>query len=211
MSTSLSFLIPTIPSRIYDTYPKMIVKLLTQIESLGAKNIEILSFFDNKKRTVGAKRNGLLQMAKGDYIAFLDDDDDISSDYVSTIYHTILLHPGVDVVVFNISRPRKRQTDILGKFDIAITGQGKKGALFTSFPTHNHVWRANLAKQFDFPELNYAEDKIWSKKISSVATSQAKIDKTLYYYLFDWGVSETRGRKVPNVPDPPNRNQIAML
>ena len=197
---NISFLIATIPSRIYSSYPRLAVKLLRQIDSLGAKDIEVLSFFDNKKRTVGAKRNDLLCMARGRYVAFLDDDDDISPDYVSTIYQTLRKSSNVDVVVFNISRPRKNNPDFLGVYDISTIRQYKRGAMFISFPTHNHVWKAKLAKQIRFPEINFGEDRIWAKKMSLAATSQAKIDKILYYYLFDFGVSETRGRKVPNVP-----------
>ena len=41
--------------------------------------------FDNKKRSVGEKRQDLLNLAKGQYLVFIDDDDRISDDYISSI------------------------------------------------------------------------------------------------------------------------------
>ena len=47
--------------------------------------MEIIGLFDNKKRSVGEKRQDLLNLAKGQYLVFIDDDDRISDDYISSI------------------------------------------------------------------------------------------------------------------------------
>jgi len=39
--------------------------------------------------TIGAKRNQLLHRAKGDYVAFVDDDDLVSSDYVNKVLSAV--------------------------------------------------------------------------------------------------------------------------
>lgn len=51
----LTILVPTVPSRIDYFYPKIMKELLKQSKKYN--NIEILSFFDNKKRTIGKKRD----------------------------------------------------------------------------------------------------------------------------------------------------------
>ncbi len=52
-------------------------------------SVEHLVIFDNCKRSVGLKRQACLDIARGDYIAFVDDDDDISADYISRIREAI--------------------------------------------------------------------------------------------------------------------------
>ena len=57
-------------------------KVLDKLLSQRTSDVEILLLFDNRHLTLGAKRNFILDRAKGDYISFIDDDDDIST----TIY-----------------------------------------------------------------------------------------------------------------------------
>jgi hypothetical protein len=60
------------------------------------KDIEILLFLDNKKRTVGGKRDALVQMSRGKYFMFVDDDDDLVS--IDEIYQATF--QDVDVITF---------------------------------------------------------------------------------------------------------------
>jgi glycosyltransferase involved in cell wall biosynthesis len=54
--------------------------LITQTSPYS--DIELIAFFDNKKRTIGKKRDEMLDLAKGEYLVFIDDDDRIAPDYV---------------------------------------------------------------------------------------------------------------------------------
>ena len=74
---------------------------LVQLQQLRTKLIdqsdmdvvEILTETDAGEMHTGAKRNKLLLQAKGDYIAFVDDDDMVSDDYVSKILKAIETNP----------------------------------------------------------------------------------------------------------------------
>ncbi len=55
---------------------------------------------DNKKRTLGYKRNEMLYLAKGEYVVFIDDDDEISSDYVTTLLEAT--RSNADVLCYNV-------------------------------------------------------------------------------------------------------------
>ena len=70
-------------------------KVLDKLLSQRTSDVEILLLFDNRHLTLGAKRNFILDRAKGDYISFIDDDDDISDDYIQT-----LLTASKDVMTF---------------------------------------------------------------------------------------------------------------
>ena len=56
----LTILVPTVPSRLDYFYPKIMKQLLSQTEKYN--NIELISFFDNKKRTIGKKRDEMLKL-----------------------------------------------------------------------------------------------------------------------------------------------------
>ncbi len=90
----LSILTPSLPERI-DTHLKpLCAKLRAQIErdSLPGQ-VEHLVFLDNRARNVGQKRTTMLAMARGRYLAFVDDDDDVSSDYVKSLVAAISSFP----------------------------------------------------------------------------------------------------------------------
>jgi len=76
MHIELSILTPTIPSR-KEQLSKLSEKIAKQSNDLA---VEHLSFADNRTRTIGAKRQALLDIARGEYIAFVDDDVDIEPD-----------------------------------------------------------------------------------------------------------------------------------
>ncbi len=84
-----SILICGIPERYHSVQPLLYSLLEAQAIS-RRPDVELLYFMDNKRRTVGAKRNALLSMAIGEYISFIDDDDEVAPNYVDKIIGTII-------------------------------------------------------------------------------------------------------------------------
>jgi len=81
----LSILVATMDSR-RTLFERVYNKLRGQIITAGLHGqVEILSERDNGKKKIGHKRNILVNRAKGDYVCFVDDDDDVSSDYVARL------------------------------------------------------------------------------------------------------------------------------
>ncbi|MBI2486502.1 MAG: hypothetical protein HYW01_06020 [Deltaproteobacteria bacterium] len=75
-----SILIPTLESR-QEQFHKLYEKLNRQIaENSLTEEVEVAYFLDNMKHSVGFKRNKLIEWAKGKFVAFVDDDDDVSDD-----------------------------------------------------------------------------------------------------------------------------------
>ena len=71
MPIKLSILVATIPNRINNYYQMMMNNLIEQVKAYD--DVELISFFDNKKRTIGRKRNDMVKLAQGEYIVFIDD------------------------------------------------------------------------------------------------------------------------------------------
>ena len=67
----------------------MLNELLHRLEIQMTPEVEIVKFIDKGELTIGAKRNQLVKRSKGEYIAFIDDDDLVSFDYVSKILKAI--------------------------------------------------------------------------------------------------------------------------
>ena len=74
----LSILIPSITQRITTHLLPLVTELERQISQLeNPDDVELVVFMDNKRRSIGHKRQGVLDLAKGLFIAYVDDDDKV--------------------------------------------------------------------------------------------------------------------------------------
>lgn len=163
-----SILIATVPSR-----KAKVKKLIEKLERLTKDydDIQIFCLYDNMRISTGAKRNKLLNMTDSAYISFLDDDDDVSEDYISEIYPHI--KPYVhDIVSFNI-----HYIDDVGGDKVYDFSEEQYP------PTHAHVWKsANLVHPF--PDIKTGEDRQWMMTNAPFFTDIYHIPKVLYTYQF---------------------------
>lgn len=74
--------IPSVPAR-RKLRERILKQLDKQIE--GYSGIELLVLEDNRQRQLGAKRQAIVDIAQGEYISFVDDDDLISDHFIDTI------------------------------------------------------------------------------------------------------------------------------
>jgi glycosyltransferase involved in cell wall biosynthesis len=185
----LSILVLTTPRRLETFFPKLIRNLEKQI---GNRNdIEIIGIYDNKKRTVGEKRNNALQMANGEFLTFIDDDDRIADDYVQSIITCIEQNPNADCIVFDCITQINGKYNCLSKYSINYE-YGQKGDQWRGKPAHTMVWKSAIAKKHSYTGANFGEDIHWVKRACVDIKNEVRIDKVLYFYDFDNGVSETR-------------------
>jgi hypothetical protein len=152
--------------------------------------VEILMLTDNKQRSIGAKRQALLDIARGTYVGFVDDDDTVSENYVEAIARTAN-ESAPDVIVFDSFCVIGDGPAVLCRHDLHNANEEYNPAGFCRKPWHIHYWRREIAQAARFPDLSYGEDWPWCEQMLRHAKTQARAsEKPLYTYHFDPAVSE---------------------
>ena len=195
MSTLLSILICTVTGRVEKHLPLLVQEVQRQVDEHPLFQIEILYIGDNKKRSVGRKRNDLLKLAQGEYVCFLDDDDKISSVFISkTIPH---LHSSTDIVFYmvecsidgGIGKPVYYNKDYVKNTNYAD--------YYERMPNHLMLVKRELALQTPFRDISHGEDKDYSIRLKPLLQSQALIEEVLYYYIYNSSTTETQRSNKP--------------
>lgn len=180
----LSILIPTLESR-RALFGRVHGQLAAQVAAAGLDaDVEILDCRDNGERTTGWKRNRLLERAQGEFVAFVDDDDTVSGDYVSRICNAIRSHPGIDcigirgVVNFRGGHPREFVHSI--RYSDYRSCEG----VYQRPPYHLNPIRRSIAARYRFADVSYSEDIDWARSMvfDNVLRVECFIDSVLYYY-----------------------------
>jgi glycosyltransferase involved in cell wall biosynthesis len=189
-----------IPDRFHTVSPLLYSLLETQGVARHP-DVELLYLLDSKRRTTGAKRNTLLNAARGDYISFIDDDDAVAGDYVARVLDALRQHPGVDVVCF----PQRATLAPMGlihecTYSLAHKTRELKPTAqpnvftWTGPPAHTMVWRMGVVGASRFPEQQFGEDVAWVDEVCARAKREAQIEgPPAYFYQFDSERSATRG------------------
>jgi len=180
---ALSILICTINSR-KEKFDLLYQGLLNQIGSF--QMCEILFECDNKEISVGAKRQKLLERAKGKYVVFIDDDDNVSDYYVVNIISKII-DDVPDSIGFEIL------CDMEGKKETAIASnryddwcENKDGYRYCRTPYHKTPIKREIALQVGYKDLRFAEDYDYSKRLkeSGLIKKESFIPIPMYFYNY---------------------------
>ena len=187
---------------------KYIKKCLDSLINQTFKNIEIIlvndgstdnseeiiqSYDDNrivyvkqKYQGPSAARNLGIDLAKGEYIGFVDSDDWIDADYYEKLYNAIAAN-NCDIATASILRERKQQQKYRIKYTeekVFTTLQNKINAC--DIPNCCYVWnklyKAQNLKAQKFPEGVYFEDVFWLPNMIKNANNVVTVPNTNYHY-----------------------------
>lgn len=161
-------------------------ELLQVLEPQLNGQTEIIISLDNKEKPVGQKRNELLELAEGEYIVFIDDDDMVPDYYISKIFEALAHKPdavGITVkMTTNGKNPEMGYCSMKNENWLTHDHNGIKSYLR---PIH-HLCpvKRKLAIEAGFPRTNFSEDEKYSKSLQPLLNSEKFIEATMYYYLF---------------------------
>lgn len=188
---TLTVAICTLPVR-HNYLQTLLNNLEQQIDLYNLQGrVEVLYLGDTKTLTVGAKRNKLAQIAEGQYITYVDDDDTLSGLYLIELIRAIDKYPNIDVVNFNV--------------EISINGAEGKPVLYSKehiqdknlkhaylrIPNHLMCFNRKLVLSTPYLDISFEEDAKWAKAVLPKIKTEQNIDKILYYYNCNHATSET--------------------
>lgn len=174
----LSLLICTLPAR-----RDMLDRLLSEIKSQQLQcGVEIEVLCDAGEGTVGAKRQRLLEKAQGDYVAFIDDDDEIQPAYLSAILGALSTSPDVvgftGIMTTNGTRPERFRLSKDFNYE-------KKKGIYYRYSNHLCPVRRELALQVGFKtEMTFFEDFDYATRLRPFLHTEVFIEKNLYHYKY---------------------------
>jgi cellulose synthase/poly-beta-1,6-N-acetylglucosamine synthase-like glycosyltransferase len=178
MNPTLSILTPAIWNRDSARFLAAAIS-----EQIGNSPVEHLVLFDNRARSIGAKRQALVDIARGEYVAFVDDDDDISPDYVDRLLKAAKTN--ADVITF---RQRAIYNGLESEVHFGINNQDgpfTPGGTTLRAPWHVCAWKRERVKDCLFAESNYGEDLAWCMQARRRARTAHHIDAVLHTYRHD--------------------------
>lgn len=175
----LSVLIPSLLERKDNFLKNLLNTLEPQIKDYP---VEVLISIDNSKRPIGTKRNDLISQSKGKYVCFIDDDDRISDDYISSIL-TEIERWEPDVVVFDVeisfNGSNKKLVKYGREYDYSETNE-----FYFRHPNHLMVHKKdNILEKFK--DIRTGEDDEWAVRMLPRIVTQSRIHKVLYYYDYN--------------------------
>jgi hypothetical protein len=186
MTPKLSILIPTLYSRIFE-FSSMVSRLHHQAKGLP---VEILWLGETTKTIIlGKKRNLLMSMASGTHLVFCDDDDSVSLNYVGAILTALDTDP--DVVCFGVECRVDGGEWKRVRYDLNYERDGNFPTHYERLPNHIMCTRRTLAMQAGFPEVSFAEDFDFARRLKPLLKTQVLIDDVLYHYDYSSTKSET--------------------
>ena len=180
----LSLLICTLPER-----KQFLDRLISRLKPQITPEVEVLISDSGKEISIGKKRNELITSAKGEYIAFIDDDDWVSEQYVEKILKATDYKPDVvgfnSIISFDQNTPRRVEITLnhtewshkMGK----IKGE-EHPIIYYRCPNHLSPVKRIIAKSIIFPEINNQEDKIYSLALKEKCKDEIYIDDYMYFY-----------------------------
>jgi glycosyltransferase involved in cell wall biosynthesis len=158
----------------------MLDGLIAKLSGQCKDKVEILVDADNGEKTIGKKRNDLVASACGEYVVFVDDDDDVSDDYAPKILFALRTRPdcvGMEgiITIGGESSIFKHSIEYCGWYT-GIDG-------YYRTPNHLNPIKRSIALAVGFPSsVQFGEDQRYSEAIIKHLKTEKYIEGPIYFY-----------------------------
>ena len=158
--------------------------------------VELIFCRDDKSLSIGEKRNKLIEIATGEYISFIDDDDAVTKDYfiqffdnlkkvdyrpdAFTLRGKITIDNGQPEIFEHHPKYAEWKTNMLSPAQIDTEVK------YERYINHLNFIKKDIAKQITFPEKNHGEDHDYSTALqnSKLITTFIEIPEIIYEYRY---------------------------
>lgn len=161
-----------------DRFMRLLSNLLPQVEA-AAGAVHVTALWNNGERPLSHVRQSLVDHAVGEYVSFVDDDDELPDYYVSRV---LPLLDGVDYVGW-------RMQCIMDGIPLKPTFHSlehktwyEDGAAYYRDVSHLNPVRLELARLADYTRGDPPEDVSWADQMRGTLTTEHFIDDVMYIY-----------------------------
>jgi len=179
-----SILIPTLTERM-ETFNR----LMNSIREKHARicpdiRIEFCIARDNREKSIGLKRQELLEGATGKYLSFIDDDDDITDAYFEDAvacfkggFHVCRLRGIMSQYTFTHSLENTLDTPLA------------REEVFLRPPNHLNIMLSDMAKLVKFGDAKQGEDLDWTIRLAmtNILQTEYRSDISRVHYIYQLG------------------------
>lgn len=191
----------TIPSRA-DLREIVEGQLRQQIAGLHLEtNVHILLENDVSRMTIGVKRNALVARSRAEYVAHVDDDDQVADNYVASIVAAIG-NCDVDCVgIVGSIRIGSEKQDNWMPFEHSIKHNRYyqlPDGTYCRPPNHLNPIRRSIALQYPFNDISHGEDTDFALRLCrryALLTERSTGKKPIYLYLPSFWYAKHMGRQ----------------
>ena len=139
---------------------------------------------DNREKSIGNKRQALLQGAKGKYVSFVDDDDSLTDAYFEDALACIQGR-------FEVCRLRGQmaQYTFTHSIENTLTSPMARGQVFLRPPNHLNVMLGEVAKIVPFGDAVRGEDLDWTISLAKLGffNKEYRSDESRIHYIYQLG------------------------
>ncbi len=160
---------------------------LAILEEYAAKDTRI-RIINQENAGLSCARNAGLQIAQGEYIAFVDSDDWVDLDFFKKLYDTAKKHD-TDIAVAGIMRLHKFGKKFYLKFtEEIVTNDLNKKFELCDVPDRSYVWNKIYKKEvllnnnIKFVENLIYEDCVFTPQVLHKFNNLVTVPNTYYYY-----------------------------
>ena len=179
-----SILIPTLEERI-PTFNRLMGSIQEKHQRICPDlKLEFCIARDNRQKSIGIKRHELLQGAKGKYMSFIDDDDDVTDAYFEDALACI--RGG-----FQVCRLRGQIANytFTHSLENTLTSPLAKGDVFLRPPNHLNLMLTDVGKLVPFRDAKQGEDLDWTIRLAQTGFLKHEYcsDESRIHYLYQLG------------------------
>lgn len=160
------------------------VRRILEAQIVG-KPVEVLVETDSGQMPIGEKRNLLIQRAQGEFVAFVDDDDLVTNNYVDRILAAITADPTLDCVgiegIITRGGPQRLSPQLF-VHSIRYDRWFEDAGVYYRPPNHLNPIARRHASQILFPGKNIGEDHEWSMAIRPKLQRETYLQGPIYFY-----------------------------
>ena len=207
---ALTVLVPSVSTRRATFAPKIADMLFGQHEKLSAQDrarVEILIVTDAKGMLIGDKRNAMVRMARGEYVVFVDDDDRVADDYITTLLDAT--RSGADCITFDAAVSINGGMAKTCKYSLKYAADHNAADHYQRLPNHITAVRRLLALACPFPSKQSGEDAEYAKRLKPSLSTEHRIERVLYWYDANDATTETQGAR--NQPKPVSSHVVDVV